>query len=129
MARARRSRGAVGLRSAKEMGNLPVRPTSPPMNRPLDSRQLLAFVTVVRCQSFTRAAKELHLTQSAISHSMRALERDVGCRLLERKGRRMELTEPGGHFLQKADQILREMEQARAELDNAEPLSRVASVA
>lgn len=99
------------------------------MNRPLDSRQLLAFVTVVRCQSFTRAAKELHLTQSAISHSMRALERDVGCRLLERKGRRMELTEPGGHFLQKADQILREMEQARAELDTSVPMPRVASVA
>ncbi len=129
MVRGRRSRGAVGLRSAESVGNLPARPTSPPMNRPLDSRQLLAFVTVVRCQSFTRAAKELHLTQSAISHSMRALERDVGCRLLERKGRRMELTEPGGHFLQKADQILREMEQARAELDTVVPMSGVASVA
>ncbi len=89
------------------------------MNRPLDSRQLLAFVTVVRRQSFTRAAQELHLTQSAISHSMRALESDLGCCLIDRKGRRLELTEQGGHFLQKAEQILREMEQARMELDRA----------
>lgn len=87
------------------------------MKRPLDSRQLLAFVTVVRRQSFTLAAHELHLTQSAISHSMRALESDLGCRLLDRKGRRLELTEPGGLFLQKAELILREMEQARMELD------------
>ncbi len=87
------------------------------MNRPLDSRQLLAFVTVVRRQSFTRAAQELHLTQSAISHSTRALENDIGCRLLARKGRKMELTEPGERFLRKAESILSEMEQARLQLE------------
>lgn len=87
------------------------------MTRPIDSRQLLAFVAVVRCQSFTKAAQQLHLTQSAISHSMRALETDLGCRLLERRGRRLELTETGAHFLQRAEVILREMEQARQFLD------------
>ncbi len=88
------------------------------MKRPIDSRQLLAFVTVVRRQSFTLAAQELHLTQSAISHSMRALENDLGCRLLERNGRRLALTPRGGLFLEKAERILREMEQARQEVDN-----------
>ena len=92
------------------------------MTRPIDSRQLLAFVAVVRCQSFTKAAQQLHLTQSAISHSMRALESDLGCRLLERKGRKLELTEPGAHFLQRAETILREMEQARQLLDTPAPL-------
>ena len=96
-----------------------VEPTT--MTRPIDSRQLLAFVAVVRCQSFTKAAQQLHLTQSAISHSMRALETDLGCRLLERRGRRLELTEPGAHFLQRAEAILREMEQARQVLDNPAP--------
>ena len=92
------------------------------MKRPIDSRQLLAFVAVVRCQSFTRAAQELHLTQSAISHSMRALESDLGCRLMDRNGRRLELTEQGGHFLQKAEAILREMEQARLDLVSPAPV-------
>ncbi len=99
------------------------------MKRPLDSRQLLAFVTVVHRQSFTLAAQELHLTQSAISHSMRALESDLGCRLLERNGRRMELTEQGERVLQKAESILREMEQARAELDTLVPVAGVESAA
>ena len=48
------------------------------MNRPLDSRQLAAFAALARCQSFTLAAKELYLTQSAISHAIKALEREVG---------------------------------------------------
>lgn len=96
------------------------------MKRPIDSRQLLAFVTVVRRQSFTLAAQELHLTQSAISHSMRALENDLGCRLLERNGRRIALTQRGGLFLEKAERILREMEQARLEVDNLGQVEAVA---
>ncbi|MBK8475967.1 MAG: LysR family transcriptional regulator [Opitutaceae bacterium] len=87
------------------------------MNRSLDSRQLLAFVAVARRQSFTLAAKDLSLTQSAVSHALRALEEDVGCRLLDRVGRRVALTHQGEQFLQKAEVILREMEQARAELE------------
>jgi len=39
-------------------------------NRLFDSRQLLAFVTVARLGSFTQTAKELSLTQSAISHAI-----------------------------------------------------------
>lgn len=99
------------------------------MKRPLDSRQLLAFVTVVRRQSFTLAAQELHLTQSAVSHSMRALESDLGCRLLDRSGRRLVLTEQGGQFYRNAERILREMEQARLDLSNLMVAPAVASVA
>ena len=90
----------------------------PIMKRPIDSRQLLAFVTVVHRQSFTLAARELHLTQSAISHSMRSLETDLGCRLLDRHGRRLALTPQGEQFLEKAERILLEMEQARQDVGN-----------
>ncbi len=106
-----------------------MRQPTPTMKRPLDSRQLLAFVTVVRRQSFTLAAQELHLTQSAVSHSMRALESDLGCRLLDRSGRRLVLTEQGGQFFQNAERILREMEQARLDLDRLLEPARVESVA
>lgn len=87
------------------------------MNRPLDSRQLLAFTALARCQSFTRAAEELFLTQSAVSHTIKALEAEVGSRLVDRAGRRVLLTQAGEQFLRHADKILREMDAARAGLD------------
>ena len=84
------------------------------MTRPLDSRQLLAFVCAARRMSFTLAAEELHLTQSAISHAMRALEEDLGCRLFTRGGRKVQLTAEGARFFPEAERILGEMEQARS---------------
>src|SRR5437868_13164763 len=86
------------------------------MNQPLNSRQLRAFVTLVRTGSFTLAAKELYLSQSAVSHSMKALEQDVGCRLLDRVGKTVLLTQAGEQLLQRTEKILREMGEARQEL-------------
>ncbi len=84
------------------------------MNATLDSRQLRAFVALARNRSFTLAAKELFLTQSAISHAIKALENDLGCRLLDRAGRRVVLTSAGERLLRHAEAILREMEMARS---------------
>src|SRR4051812_40144299 len=56
------------------------------MPEPLDSRQLRAFASLARTGSFTQTARELRLSQSAISHSMKALEQEVRCRLLDRMG-------------------------------------------
>jgi DNA-binding transcriptional LysR family regulator len=82
------------------------------MSFPLDSRQVRAFCVVARTRSFTQAARELHLTQSGVSHSLKALERDVGCRLLDRLGKKVELTQAGEQFLSHAIRILQEMEHA-----------------
>ena len=49
-----------------------------------DTRQLLAFAALARLGSFTQAAQELFLTQSAISHAIKALEEEAGCRLFEK---------------------------------------------
>ena len=83
------------------------------MKTPLDSRQLRAFCVLARTGSFTQTARELHLTQSGISHSMKALEGDVGCRLLDRLGKKVLLTQAGEQLLQHAQKILQEMESAR----------------
>ena len=83
------------------------------MTQPLDTRQLRAFVTLARRGSFTLAARDLHLSQSAVSHSMKALETDVGCRLFDRMGKKVLLTQAGEQLLQHADRILREMASAR----------------
>ena len=80
---------------------------------PLDSRQLNAFVTLARTSSFTETARELFLTHSAISHSLSALENELGCRLLNRMGKRIELTAAGEAFLHHAQNGLNSFTQAR----------------
>jgi LysR family transcriptional regulator, low CO2-responsive transcriptional regulator len=86
------------------------------MNHPLDSRQLRAFCALARTGSFTQTARELHLTQSGVSHSVKALERDVGCRLLDRLGKKVVLTQAGEQLLHHATKVLQEMENARVSL-------------
>jgi DNA-binding transcriptional LysR family regulator len=87
------------------------------MKRILDSRQLLAFTTLARRGSFTLTAKEIFLTQSAVSHTIKALEGELGARLFERLGRHARLTPAGEKLLAHADAILREMEAARSGLE------------
>ncbi len=82
----------------------------------LDSRQLRAFTVLAREGSFTQAGRTLHLTQSAVSHAIRALEEDLGCQLFHRQGRRVFLTPHGRELLRHADAVQREMTQARASL-------------
>jgi DNA-binding transcriptional LysR family regulator len=84
---------------------------------PLDSRQLRAFATLANTGSFTIAAKKLFLSQSAVSHSMKALEREVGCLLLDRVGKRISLTQAGEQLLHHAEKILQEMFEARSSLE------------
>lgn len=71
---------------------------------------LLAFVTVAREKSFTRAAVQLGVSQSALSHTVRALEARVGLRLLARTTRSVSPTEAGERLLQKIGPHLAEIE-------------------
>ncbi len=57
--------------------------------------QLKVFVAVADTLSFTRAAERVFLTQSAVSHQIAKLEQELGCSLLERRGRSVVLTAPG----------------------------------
>ena len=82
----------------------------------LDSRKLLAFSTLAMVGSFTLAAKELNLTQSAVSHAIKALEKDLDVRLFERIGRKVTITQAGRQLLQHTNVILAEMKHARADL-------------
>lgn len=86
------------------------------MKNPFDSRQLLAFVTLARTGSFTRTGRELFLTQSAISHSIRALERDAGCRLITRVAKKVLPTPAGEYLLHHAEKALGELVEAREAL-------------
>ncbi len=68
-------------------------------NRPLDSRQLQVFVSLAATGSFTRSAENLYVTQSAVSHSMKSLEKEVGCDLMRRVGKKIMLTPAGARLL------------------------------
>lgn len=83
----------------------------------IDTRQLRAFAMLAETSSFTQAAKRLHLSQSAVSHSMRALEENLGCLLFDRVGKKVLLTQAGETLLHHAQKILQEMAAARAALE------------
>lgn len=65
-------------------------------------KQLRYFQSVVRLSSFSAAAEENFISQSAISQQIQALERALGFRLLERKNRSFSLTPAGEYFYQKS---------------------------
>ncbi len=56
---------------------------------------LRAFEAAARLSSFTRAARELHVTPAAVSHQIRGLEKYLGVSLFRRTTRRLELTDQG----------------------------------
>ncbi|MGO4281729.1 transcriptional regulator, LysR family [Cupriavidus sp. OV038] len=77
--------------------------------------QLKAFAAVARQKSFTRAAAELGLTQSAISRSVRELEEEIDQRLFDRTTRQVELTDAGEHLSQRICHLIEEVEQTLRE--------------
>lgn len=83
------------------------------MSRIIDSRQMEVFSMLARHGSFTAAAKELFLTQSAVSHAIKSLETELGAKMFDRVGKKAHLTLAGEKLLQHADRILREMHDAR----------------
>ena len=82
----------------------------------IDSQHLRVFVTLARLLNMSSAARELELTPSGISHCLKALEKDLGCRLFDRTSRKVTLTLPGHEFLAEAEAIVQRMAQARLRL-------------
>lgn len=82
----------------------------------INYKHLLAFVTVVRKKSFTVAAKELYMTQPAISWQIKNLENEIDLVLIERKERGTKLTEAGKQFYIYAEKIIKAHEQLLEEM-------------
>jgi DNA-binding transcriptional LysR family regulator len=83
----------------------------------MELRHLTVFVAVAEEASFTRAADRLHLVQSAVSASVRGLERELGAALFDRTTRRVELTDAGDALLPEARQVLAAVNAAREAVD------------
>ncbi|MEZ5425333.1 MAG: LysR family transcriptional regulator [Pyrinomonadaceae bacterium] len=82
----------------------------------MEIRQLKAFVAIAETKTFTAGARQLNITQAAISMQIRQLENEVGLQLFTRTPRRVILTEAGELMLQRARRILREHDDTLAEI-------------
>ena len=87
-------------------------------------RQMRVFSTVARHLSFTRAARELHLTQPAVSQQIKLLEQEVGLPLFEHIGRKVQLTPAGIELLGFANQTLELLREAGESLAAMRGLKR-----
>jgi len=78
-------------------------------------RQMKYFVSVVKNNSFSEAAEECYISQSAVSQQIQALEADLGVQLLIRENRRFSLTPAGEYFYRQSVQLLDETDRMRRE--------------
>lgn len=78
--------------------------------------QMRTFVTVVDRGSFSEAARAMGISQPAVTMQIQALESDLGATLLDRRYRRIDLTEAGRALLPYARRVLDELEHARGEI-------------
>lgn len=78
-------------------------------------RQMKYFISVVECSSFTEAAEQCYISQSAISQQIRSLEKELGVELIHRENRRFTLTPAGEYFYEQSKGILNEVEDIRRE--------------
>jgi LysR family hydrogen peroxide-inducible transcriptional activator len=95
------------------------------MRNDLKLEALEQFVCVARTKNFTRAATELHLSQSALSRAIQKLEEQLGQPLFERKPREIVLTDLGELLLERAKVILKLVEDTFAELSEAGRRGRI----
>jgi len=96
---------------------MPLKPWIPP---PVSA--VRAFESAARHQSFTRAAEELHITQSAVSHAIRELEQRFHEKLFARNGKALALTDAGKTYLAFASEALQRLRAGDAAL--ADPVRR-----
>lgn len=96
----------------------------------MDFDQLFYFQTAARRKSLTKASEILNLSQPALSRSILRLEEEVGVPLFERKSRGIILNQYGKVFLNYADQVLSDMQEAKQKIrDMADPHHGTLSIA
>ena len=85
----------------------------------VELRQLEYFVAVAAELNFFRAAKRIHVVQSALSASVSRLEKELGVELFDRSKRQITLTAPGQVFLEHAREVIHTAHRARTSVESA----------
>ncbi len=102
------------------MANSPGSRADRPVHLP-PLQALRALEAATRHRSFSRAADELALTHSAISHHIRGLETNLGTKLFQRTGSQMTPTSAGARLAEQVRGALDSLERALREADNSAP--------
>ena len=84
----------------------------------IDLEQLRTFLEIVRWRSFSRAARNRHRSQPAVSAQIRVLERELNAELFQRSGPSIALTPAGSVFVRYAQDILELHSRAQDEIAN-----------
>ena len=84
----------------------------------MNFKQCVIFREIAKTENFTKAAANLFLTQSAVSHAVRELEDEAGTRLFERLHRTVKLTKTGELFLREILPVLESLERVEARMKN-----------
>ncbi|WP_440706182.1 LysR family transcriptional regulator [Heyndrickxia oleronia] len=88
----------------------------------MEIRQLRYFITVVKEQSFSKAAKLLHISQPSLSNAIMKLEKEVGIKLLELNTRGLSLTDAGQIYFFRAEELIRSLENTHKELEEVKQI-------
>ena len=78
-------------------------------------KQMMYLAAVVECNSFTEAAEQCYISQSAISQQIRALEKELGVELIHRENRKFHVTAAGEYFYRHSREILSDIERLQKE--------------
>ena len=93
------------------------------MNSPT-LRQMRALVAIARTGSFTLAAEQLHVTQSALSGQIKELEQLLGVKVVERNTRRAQLSEVGRELMPLFDKMLQDLDGALLDIASRKALKK-----
>lgn len=78
-------------------------------------KQMKYFISVVECNSFTEAAEQCYISQSAISQQIKALEQELGVDLIKRNNRQFTLTPAGEYFYRHGVELVSEIDNLKRE--------------
>ena len=86
----------------------------------MELRNLKYFAAIAQTKSLTKASKQLHIAQPALSLSIKRLEEDLGVQLFDRRRRGMHLTRHGETFLVHADALIKQVNRARESVSSGD---------
>lgn len=95
----------------------------------MDIRELRTFIAIAQVGNITRAAEELHISQPALSRQIIKMENELGCKLLERGGHGISLTNAGYLLLNRARELSDLLDKTEAELKTPDVASGEVSIA
>lgn len=86
----------------------------------MESRQLQYFLAIASCESMSKAAEILHISQPALSSALRNLEKEIGQKLFDRVGKKLVINENGRYLAEQARAAFNILDEAKRTIQDNE---------